>query len=1335
MGSLWSTYPVTLDDMVTMYSSKQKYQDLLSASDFKTLGTSALKEPIAMPMIFYILLPLVGMVLAMIFCLPVAFGICCCVPFRRYKRAQKKLDKVSKKFLKAQHIKLPPKSQPYDIAKASANLPEFEVVRKRQERLEKILKKNKQYRCLRCSVCMYVCWFAFAIVYVVSIISAALGTKKIVQIPTLNGMKPQLTFLDDFVGHTTKQVDKSVSVLFGTADILAQALDLEISEIEFNQTADTYVKKLKDAGFMEDPVQAFKDLIGKSGLNTWIHSLLFTQDWTATAKAAGQFFTDKLKDTNKVLTNIVPIKQQLSDIKVMAATIKITSIPDITFTGLPTDLNDAIKDVSLPIKIDEIITEILQTSPSLGKIIYKIYDGLRQNTSFQSFEDVLKLVLPYDIDGNYITDNADQTKYPKLEDILNNQNIDTSIISNIKQKVGDKVADLLTADMLFKGRKYLQIFKTFTSGDIDKICDQVFEQMNIVNPIPDWSIQIQKVAPSFLKKQATFNTTSQLINNVSPIIYAAVLVIPILIIFFSTLCMLCKCTCCSTCSIMTCCFCDICTVILGIVMLILSLLNSGLIQPATSTLSTDFQSSYDKLAPITTDLKKEITLTLPNITATIPGIKLSKDSITIELDSFSKILSSLKLDIIINLREIVKKYITYEENSSNQIEKLKEKIINKIGAGDTVISIDLSSSDFSKLFDATESVSLFSMLKNNGKSIADIVNDKVTEFLNKYVTDKKLNEFIASETVYGAIRDLNADKILTTAKINLDDITAKLTDIKTQIEISEIYCSTKKTDKIIQDNIPPKVADTNYIYVFDLIKGAMESIDKTPTSQLGSTSTIPNLNLPAKYGAEHILNIYAGIYMEQLALVDDDKLSKLIDSDAKKFVNDMANYSNALGVNGILNNIIDDSTSVFKAAPSFSIQNALTELSKVKGCAGTGSTTINNVVLTCDNTDTNATPDLTTDSMLIPLKQHGFSVISTPVKITQADLDYYNSHPSEAAAKTTDLDKKLDKIILYVKRIAQREVLVQAMKTIFDQIQPVLDTFDKDNQATRSVPQDAAIVSRVIVAVRDIPKLVTDLTTLVTDTFDLMLTNVLGMDKPTCTADGDIAEEAKDNASLDSLVNKFSPKFKDLINALIQNAANSLIPAKDTNDKQTKLPQVFTDIKLVDSLNKLLSNVNSVLGNLIYGADGIISSYLFALPIQVLQGTFNTIIGPFDSFSVACYLGFLFCFLGPMLMAFSYRYIIYRRFEKMRFKHYGVPIHPIECCSKKSKKNNVQVLPQAPEIPTGARDNIVVSAEQPIESPKNVAPQFQNVPQQPATQYNSPSLYNQSGWGKPDITF
>ncbi|CAL6093603.1 Conserved_hypothetical protein [Hexamita inflata] len=1318
MGSLWSTYPVTLDDMVTMYSSKQKYQDLLSASDFKTLGTSAMKEPIAMPMIFYILLPLVGMVLAMIFCLPVAFGICCCVPFRRYKRAQKKLDKVSKKFLKAQHIKLPPKSQPYDIAKASANLPEFEVVRKRQERLEKILKKNKQYRCLRCSVCMYVCWFAFAIVYVVSIISAALGTKKIVQIPTLNGMKPQLTFLDDFVGHTTKQVDKSVSVLFGTADILAQALDLEISETEFNQTAKTYVQKLNDAGFMEDPVKAVQDLIGKSGLNTWIHSLLFTQDWTATAKSAGKFFTDKLKDTNKVMTSVKDINDQLTVIRTKAEDIKITSIPSFDLTVVPTDLNDAIKDVSLPIKINNIITEILQSSPSLGKIINYIYQDLSQNSSFQNFKDILLLVLPYDNKGNYVTDNTDGQIYPTLESILNNQNIDTSIISNIKQKVGDKVANLLTADMLFKGRKYLQIFKTFTSGDIDKICDQVFDQMNIVNPIPDWSIQIQKVAPSFLKKQATFNTTSQLINNVSPIIYAAVLVIPILIIFFSTLCMLCKCTCCSTCSIMTCCFCDICTVILGIVMLILSLLNSGLIQPATSTLSTDFQSSYDKLAPITTDLKKEITLTLPNITATIPGIKLSKDSITIELDSFSKILSSLKLDIIINLREIVKKYITYEENSSNQIEKLKEKIINKIGAGDTVISIDLSSSDFSKLFDATESVSLFSMLKNNGKSIADIVNDKVTEFLNKYVTDKKLNEFIASETVYGAIRDLNADKILTTAKINLDDITAKLSKFKTQIDISEIYCSTKKTDKIIQDNIPPKVEEQDYIYVFDLIKSTMSKVE---TLTEFNSIPVPELNLPTdpkNYGAEYILNIFAGIYFEQLAINDGSQLSALLGGDSKVYVKQMANYDNAL--NGLLQ-AIDDTTNVYKNPTHYDLTNAQNDLATtISGCSGGETTvTIDSTTYTCKALDPNRTPDLLTYT---PLTAHGFTDFLTPQQFSKSDT-------------TAQIDTKKEKNIKYIRRLAQREVLVTAMKTIFDQIEPVLDTFDKDNQATRSVPQDAAIVSRVIVAVRDIPKLVTDLTTLVTDTFDLMLTNVLGMDKPTCTADGDIAEEAKDNASLDSLVNKFSPKFKDLINALIQNAANSLIPAKDTNDKQTKLPQVFTDIKLVDSLNKLLSNVNSVLGNLIYGADGIISSYLFALPIQVLQGTFNTIIGPFDSFSVACYLGFLFCFLGPMLMAFSYRYIIYRRFEKMRFKHYGVPIHPIGCCSKKSKKNNVQVLPQAPEIPTGARDNIVVSAEQPIESPKNVAPQFQNVPQQPATQYNSPSLYNQSGWGKPDITF
>ncbi|CAL6007316.1 Conserved_hypothetical protein [Hexamita inflata] len=1327
MGSLWSTYPVTLDDMVTMYSSKQTYQDLLSASDFKGLGTSALKEPIAMPMIFYILLPLVGMVLAMIFCLPVAFGICCCVPFRRYKRAQKKLDKVSKKFLKAQHIKLPPKTQPYDAAKASANLPEFEVVRKRQERLEKILKKNKQYRCLRCSVCMYVCWFAFAIVYVVSIISAALGTKKIVQIPTLNGMKPQLTFLDDFVDHTTGQVDKSVKVLFGTADILAKALDLDITETQFTTFANEYIDKLKEAKFMADPVKAFNDLIGDTGLNQWVHSLLFTKSWSDDAKNAGKFFVDRLKDTDNVLKNVAEISKQINAIKDLAYELKKDNSSIPTINKIPSSLVDAVDGQikSLPLNITPVVEKLVEPSVQLGRIIASLNQELANNDTFKPYKNILNLILPYVTDASQFGDYIDVATV-NIETILKEQNIDIKVVKDIQTTIGKQISDFLTPDMLVKARKYLKIFKTFTSGDIDKICDQVFEQMNIVNPIPDWSIQIQKVAPSFLKKQATFNTTSQLINNVSPIVYAAVLVVPILIIFFSTLCMLCKCTCCSTCSIMTCCFCDICTVILGIVMLILSLLNSGLIQPVTSTLSTDFQSSYDKLAPITTDLKKEITLTLPNITATIPGIKLSKDTITIELDSFSKILSSLKLDITINLQEIAKNYITVDQASSSQIEILKQKILDKIGTKDTVISIDLSSSDFSKLFDSTESVSLFSMLKNNGKTIGDIINDKVKEFLSKYISDEKLGKLIASDTIHGAIADIKADKLLTTANIKLKDITDQLKSFTNSIDVNKTYCATTNIKAEVDKLLPKKIDPKDFIYPFELIKNNMQVIQDTQDDKLTSM-TAPSITLPSSpFGIEHILNIYAGIYMEQLALVDDDKLSKLIDSGAKKFVNDMAVYSNALGTNGILGGIIDDTTSVFKAAPSFSIQDALTELSKVLGCSGSV-TDQSGKTYTCGKADSNKTPNLYIDSMKIPLKQHGFEVQQTvPEQVVPDDL---------ASGNESDLKAKTDAITIYIKRLAQREVLVQAMKTIFTQIKSGLNDFDNTNPLVdRTVPKDVAIVNKIV----SIPGKVENIQTLVTGTLKTMIANVLGELIPECNPDGTYDGSKSGtipDATIEPLITKFEDRFKDLLDALIQNAASSLINTTSANGQKT-LPQVFKDVNLVGSVNTLLSSVNDVMSNLIFGKDGLISSYLFALPIQVLQGTFNTIIGPFDSFSVACYLGFLFCFLGPMLMAFSYRYIIYRRFEKMRFKHYGVPIHPIGCCcSKKSKKNNLQVLPQAPEIPTGARDNIVVSAEQPIESPKNIAPQFQNIPQQPATQYNSPSLYSQSGWGKPDITF
>lgn len=54
---------------------------------------------VSTPLVYYVLLPLVFSILALILFFPVCCSVCCCTPGVRFRHLQKKIDKKSKKYL------------------------------------------------------------------------------------------------------------------------------------------------------------------------------------------------------------------------------------------------------------------------------------------------------------------------------------------------------------------------------------------------------------------------------------------------------------------------------------------------------------------------------------------------------------------------------------------------------------------------------------------------------------------------------------------------------------------------------------------------------------------------------------------------------------------------------------------------------------------------------------------------------------------------------------------------------------------------------------------------------------------------------------------------------------------------------------------------------------------------------------------------------------------------------------------------------------------------------------------------------------------------------------
>lgn len=68
---------------------------------------------VSVPLVYFVALPLVFSVLAIILFLPVCCPVCCCTPGVRFRHLQKKIDKKATKYLLKKGTNLQKKSSPY----------------------------------------------------------------------------------------------------------------------------------------------------------------------------------------------------------------------------------------------------------------------------------------------------------------------------------------------------------------------------------------------------------------------------------------------------------------------------------------------------------------------------------------------------------------------------------------------------------------------------------------------------------------------------------------------------------------------------------------------------------------------------------------------------------------------------------------------------------------------------------------------------------------------------------------------------------------------------------------------------------------------------------------------------------------------------------------------------------------------------------------------------------------------------------------------------------------------------------------------------------------------
>lgn len=61
---------------------------------------------VSMPLVYFVALPLVFSIIAIIFCVPICCPVCCCTPGVRFRHLQKKIDKKATKYLRKKGVTL-----------------------------------------------------------------------------------------------------------------------------------------------------------------------------------------------------------------------------------------------------------------------------------------------------------------------------------------------------------------------------------------------------------------------------------------------------------------------------------------------------------------------------------------------------------------------------------------------------------------------------------------------------------------------------------------------------------------------------------------------------------------------------------------------------------------------------------------------------------------------------------------------------------------------------------------------------------------------------------------------------------------------------------------------------------------------------------------------------------------------------------------------------------------------------------------------------------------------------------------------------------------------------
>ena len=104
----WKDTNFTVANLIEVYDQIEALieEEELDTSKISTQAQELMKKVgISTPLVYFIGLPLVFSILAIICCIPICCPVCCCTPGVRFRHLQKKIDKKATKYLRSKRAR------------------------------------------------------------------------------------------------------------------------------------------------------------------------------------------------------------------------------------------------------------------------------------------------------------------------------------------------------------------------------------------------------------------------------------------------------------------------------------------------------------------------------------------------------------------------------------------------------------------------------------------------------------------------------------------------------------------------------------------------------------------------------------------------------------------------------------------------------------------------------------------------------------------------------------------------------------------------------------------------------------------------------------------------------------------------------------------------------------------------------------------------------------------------------------------------------------------------------------------------------------------------------